>query len=106
MPLCTTTILPVQSRCGWAFSSVGRPCWRVADAVGAIQWVHADGFFQVTQLAFGAADLQTVRIAGYSDSRGIVAPVFQPPQAIQNDGNDRFLTDITDNSTHDRRPNR
>ena len=26
MPLCTTTIRPVQSRCGWAFSSVGRPC--------------------------------------------------------------------------------
>ena len=26
MPLWTTTILPVQSRCGCAFSSVGRPC--------------------------------------------------------------------------------
>ena len=26
MPLWTTTIRPVQSRWGWAFSSVGRPC--------------------------------------------------------------------------------
>ena len=26
MPLWTTTRRPVQSRCGWAFSSVGRPC--------------------------------------------------------------------------------
>src|SRR5579862_630377 len=26
MPLCTTTMSPVQSRCGCAFSSVGRPC--------------------------------------------------------------------------------
>ena len=26
MPLWTTTMRPVQSRCGWAFSSVGRPC--------------------------------------------------------------------------------
>ena len=26
MPLCTTTSRPVQSRCGCAFSSVGRPC--------------------------------------------------------------------------------
>ena len=26
MPLWTTTIRPLQSRCGCAFSSVGRPC--------------------------------------------------------------------------------
>ena len=26
MPLCTTTMRPLQSRCGCAFSSVGRPC--------------------------------------------------------------------------------
>jgi len=26
MPLCTTTIRPLQSWWGWAFSSVGRPC--------------------------------------------------------------------------------
>ena len=25
MPLWTTTILPLQSVCGWAFNSVGRP---------------------------------------------------------------------------------
>ena len=26
MPLCTTAIAPVQSTCGWAFSSLGLPC--------------------------------------------------------------------------------
>ena len=33
---------------------------RVADAVGAVERVQADDFFQVAQLAFGAADLQPV----------------------------------------------
>src|SRR3989338_4397129 len=34
MPLCTRAILPWQSRWGWAFSVVGRPC--VAQRVWAI----------------------------------------------------------------------
>ena len=34
MPLCATTMRPPQSVCGWAFSSVGRPC--VAQRVWAI----------------------------------------------------------------------
>ena len=33
----------------------------VADAVGAVERLLPDGFFQVAQLAFGAADLQACR---------------------------------------------
>ena len=34
MPLCTMAMRPVQSRCGWAFLSVGAPC--VAQRVWAM----------------------------------------------------------------------
>ena len=40
----------------------------VADAVAAFERLEADGFFQVAQLAFGAADLQLVPVAGNGDS--------------------------------------
>ena len=43
-------------------AAVGGPAG-VADAVGAVERLQADGFFQVAQLAFGAADLQAVAIA-------------------------------------------
>ena len=35
----------------------------VADAVGAVERLQADGLFQVAQLAFGAANLQALAIA-------------------------------------------
>ena len=40
----------------------------VANAVAAFERLQADGFFQVAQLAFGAADLQFVPIAGNGNS--------------------------------------
>ena len=50
MPLCTTTIRPVQSRCGCAFSSVGRPCvaqrvW--PDAVQPVNGLAANRILEV-----------------------------------------------------------
>ena len=45
MPLWTTTILPVQSRCGWAFSSVGRPC--VAQRVCPMPYSPSTGSFRM-----------------------------------------------------------
>jgi len=56
MPLWTTTIFPVQSRCGWAFSSVGavrRPA-RVSDAVVAGNRIGVNHVLEIRQLA-GAA---------------------------------------------------
>src|SRR6266850_337651 len=41
MPLCTTTIRPLQSRWGWAFSSVGRPC--VAHRVWPTPYIPSTG---------------------------------------------------------------
>ena len=46
MPLWTTTIRPVQSRCGWAFSSVGRPC--VAQRVWPMPYSPSSGLPAIT----------------------------------------------------------
>ena len=103
MPLCTTTMSPLQSRCGWAFSSVGRPC--VAQRVwpmpkDAVHRVHADGLFQVAQFALGAADGQLLVVAVDRQARGIVAPVFQALQAFENNRNGAMSTDVADDSAH------
>ena len=52
----------------------------VADAVGAIQRLEADDFFQIAQLAFSAANLQAFAIAAHRDSGGIVSAIFQPSE--------------------------
>ena len=44
IPLWTTTIWPVQSVCGWALISVGRPC--VAQRVWPIPVAPAAGSFE------------------------------------------------------------
>ena len=103
MPLCTTTISPVQSRCGWAFSSVGRPC--VAQRVWPIPYMpsigrFAEHFFEVVQLPGSAANFELSVFADNRDSRGIVATVFKPMESVENEGNDFFRADIADNSAH------
>src|SRR5208282_6688265 len=40
----------------------------VSDAVGAVERLEADNFFQIAQLAFGAADLQAFAVSGHRDS--------------------------------------
>ena len=77
---------------------------RVADAVGAVDWLQPDGFFEVAQLAFGAADLQPVPIAGYSYSGRVIAAIFKPSQSVEDDGNDTLLADVTNNTAHAETP--
>ena len=60
MPLWTTTMRPVQSRCGWAFSSVGRPC--VAQRVWPMPYspssgLHRQHLFEPRELAGAAPQL-------------------------------------------------
>ncbi len=80
-------------------TSVSGPA-RMSNAVGAVERLQADGFFQVAQLALGAAQLQPVPVAGDRDAGGIVAAILQPPQPLNNDGDDTLLTDVADNAAH------
>src|SRR5579864_3778527 len=72
----------------------------VADPVGAIERLGTDDLFQITQLAFRATNLQAFAVAGDSDSSGIVPPIFQPPEPINDDRNNRLLPYIADNPAH------
>src|ERR1039458_613322 len=80
-------------------TSVGGPAG-VADAVSAVERLETDGLFQVAQLAFGAADLQPVPVAGNGNSSRIITAVLKPPQALEDDRNYLLLADIANNATH------
>ena len=72
----------------------------VANAVAAVERLEADGFFQIAQLAFGAAELQLVPVAGHGNSSRVVTAVLEPPQSLDDDRNHFLLTDIANNATH------
>src|SRR5262249_49561145 len=72
----------------------------VADAVGAVERLEADGLFQIAQLTFGAADLQPFAIAGDGDAGGIVAAIFHPAKAIDDDRPYTLFADVANNPAH------
>ena len=108
MPLWTTTILPVQSVCGWAFSSVGRPCvaqrvWPMpVDAGGrrAVQLLD-----EVGELARDAVDGEAP-VRERRDARRVVAAVFEPLQALEQQRRRLPRTDVADDSAHGVMPRR
>jgi hypothetical protein len=69
MPLCTTTIRPEPSRCGWAFSSVG-------------ERLRLDRVLEINQLA-GAAALLDAAIGDDGDPGRVVAAILQPAKPFQ-----------------------
>ncbi len=64
--------IAVRVRILFGGTPVGCPA-RVADAEGAIDRVHADGLFQIAQLALGAADCQLIIVAIDRETGRIVA---------------------------------
>ncbi len=89
MPLWTRATRPAL--CGWALGVVGAP-W-VAQRVWPMPMVAFKGSggehgLQLADLALGAAAFDLAVDHG-GDAGGIVAPVFQPLQAIDQPGNGR-----------------
>ena len=73
----------------------------MSDAVSAVERLLADDFFEVAELAFGAANLQAFTVAGDGDSGRVVATIFQLSQALDDDGDNLFLTHISHNAAHE-----
>src|SRR5712692_5259378 len=80
-------------------AAVGGPAG-VSDAVGAVERLEADHFFEVPQLAFGAADLQAFAVSGDRDSRRVVAAILQLSEALNDDGDDLLLAHISHDAAH------
>src|ERR1035437_4929097 len=78
MPLCTTTILPVQSRWGCAFSSVGRPC--VAQRVCPMPYVPWSGLWRMT----------SSRLRSLPSARRSCSPSPSPATAIPAESYPRY----------------
>jgi hypothetical protein len=73
---------------------------RVADAVDALERALANRFFEISQLAGGAANVELAVLGDYGDSGGIIAAIFQAAQAVQNERDDFFIPDVTNDSAH------
>ena len=80
-------------------TAVGGPAG-VADAIGAVERLQADDLFQVAQLAFGAAHLQALAVAGHRDAGRVVAAIFQAPQAVDDDRHNPLLANVSNNAAH------
>src|SRR5690349_19348539 len=76
IPLWTTTIRPVQSRCGWAFSSVGRPC--VAHRVWPTPYSPLIGVVAITSSR--RASLPALRRRSMVPSRTTATPAESYPR--------------------------
>lgn len=74
----------------------------VSDAEGASDGVVGDDRLKIAQLAGGAAELEAGGIAGDSNACGVIAAVFEATQAFDDDRNDRFRTNVSNDSAHKR----
>ncbi len=75
----------------------------VPDAVGAIDGRFANYFFEIAQLAGGAANFQLAREVDHRDSRRVVAAILELAQALEDYGHNLLRADVADNSTHGQR---
>ena len=91
----------VRVRVFFGGRAVGRPA-RVPDAVGAVERVQADDFFEVPQLAFGSADFEHA-VSYHRQARRVVAAVLEPLQPFEDDGHHALVPDIADDSGHSAR---
>src|SRR5207237_6818170 len=80
-------------------TAVCRPA-RVPDAVGAVERLQPDHFFQVPELALRPPDLQTRAVARHRNPRRIVAAILQPLQSVQNHRYHPLLPDVPYDPAH------
>ena len=60
----------------------------------------ADGFFEIAELAGGAAELELAFGCDDGDARGIIAAVFEAAQAVEDEGDDFLMADVSDDAAH------
>jgi hypothetical protein len=72
----------------------------VTDAIGAVEGLEPDHFFEVAQLSFGAADLKPVPVARDGDARRVITAILKTAQALDNDGHNLLFPNVAHNATH------
>ena len=91
----------VAMRMGVLFggAAVGGPA-RVAEAVNAVDGRLADRFLEIGKLAGCAAEFEVAFVVDNGDAGGVIAAVFEAPEAVDNEGYDFLGSDISDNAAH------
>ena len=89
----------VRMRVRLARSAVRGPA-RMRDPGGAAQGALPDAVGQGTDLPQGASAIDARPVGDYGQSRGVVAPVLEPLQALEQDARDVPIGDGADDSTH------
>ena len=80
-------------------AAVGGPA-SVSDAVGAVERLLADDFFEVAEFALGAADLKSVAVAADRDACRVVAAIFELAKTLDDDRDNLLFTYVSHNSAH------
>ena len=105
IPLWMTVISPVQSWCGWALRSFGRP-WvaqRVwARPIAACGRPVGDRRLEVGQLAGLLLDEQVAVVVDQRDAGRVVAAVLEALEALDEDGARLPRTRVADDAAHAR----
>src|SRR5690606_14078646 len=88
----------VRMRVGLARPAVCRPT-RVADPEPSFELSRFAGAKQVVELPHGAHDLE---LGAHLDrqARGVVAAVFESPEAVEQDGSRRSGTNVANDAAH------
>jgi hypothetical protein len=72
----------------------------VADSVHAVDGGLPDYFLKIVKFSRCTPDVHLAVLSDNGYPCGIVAAIFQPPQAIEDKRDDFLGADISDNSTH------
>ena len=73
---------------------------RVADAVKAVERSERMDSSRLRSLPGCAPNFQLSVVAHDGDARGVVAAIFQAPQAVEDQRHDSFRSDVANNSAH------
>src|SRR6478672_5667416 len=88
----------------WMCVLLGRSPMRrpasVADAVCSVERMKTNALFEISQLAFGTAQLEMMLLVRDGDTGRIVSAILQLSKPVDYQRNDLFITYVTYNSTH------
>ncbi len=101
-PLWTTAIEPSVEVCGWALRSLAGPC--VAQRVWLMPWQPGAGrsLRKLREVGDAAGAFAQVQVGSgeRGDAGAVVAAIFEPAQAFDEDGFRFAMADVADDSAH------
>jgi hypothetical protein len=80
-------------------TAVRRPS-RVADSVRAVERLQSNAFLKITKLPFRTPQFKMLFVVHHGDSRRIISAILELSQAVDDQRDDLFISNVTYNSAH------